>query len=90
MRAEKKILSSHNNQNTKYAEQRKNIKGCKGKRPSNIKRQTYQNYTKLLNRDSKNQKVLGRCHTKCKRTRMSVQATITSKIINYQPDIYLS
>jgi hypothetical protein len=32
---EKKTLSPHNNQNTKCTEQRRNIKICKGKRPSN-------------------------------------------------------
>ena len=30
---DQKILSSHNNQNTKHTEQRKNIKSCKGKEP---------------------------------------------------------
>jgi hypothetical protein len=33
---EKKFLPSHNNQNTKCRKQRKNIKGSKGKRPSNM------------------------------------------------------
>jgi hypothetical protein len=33
------------NQNTKSIEQRKNIKNVKRKRPGNIQRQTYQNYT---------------------------------------------
>jgi hypothetical protein len=36
MGSEKKIFSSHNYQSTKCTEQRKNIKGCQGKRPSNI------------------------------------------------------
>jgi hypothetical protein len=31
MGTEKKILSTHNNQNTKSTNQRKNIKSCKGK-----------------------------------------------------------
>ena len=31
MKSEKKIFSSHNNQNTKCTKQRKNIKSCKGK-----------------------------------------------------------
>jgi hypothetical protein len=42
---EKKILSPQNNQNAKCVEHRKNIKRCKEKRPSNVSRQTYQNYT---------------------------------------------
>jgi hypothetical protein len=32
----KKILPSYNNKNTKYTEQRKDIKSCKENRPSNI------------------------------------------------------
>jgi hypothetical protein len=32
------VFLSHNYQNTKYTKQRKNIKSCKGKRPSNIQR----------------------------------------------------
>jgi predicted HicB family RNase H-like nuclease len=55
---EKKIFSSHNNQNTKCTEQRKNIKSCKGKGPSNIQRQTYQNHIRCLNRDYESQKSL--------------------------------
>jgi hypothetical protein len=39
---ENKILLSHNNQNTKSTEQRKNIKSCKGKRPKNINSELYQ------------------------------------------------
>jgi hypothetical protein len=61
--------------------QRKDIKSCKGKRSSNIN-QTYQIYTRLLNRDYKSQKILGRCHTDPKRTQMPAQATITSKSFN--------
>ena len=35
---QKKIFSSHNYQNTKCTEQRKNVKSFKGKRPSNIQK----------------------------------------------------
>jgi hypothetical protein len=35
-RLHQKIFSADNNQNVKCTEQRKNIKNCKGKRPSNI------------------------------------------------------
>jgi hypothetical protein len=71
MGPEKKIFSSHIYQNTKCTEQRKNIKICKGKSPSNIQRKTYQNYTRLLNRDYESQ-----------RTQMPAQATIPRKILN--------
>jgi hypothetical protein len=37
-RKQKKVFSSRNYRNTKCTEQRKNIKSCKGKRPSNIQR----------------------------------------------------
>jgi hypothetical protein len=50
---EEKFLLSHNNQSTKCTKQRKDIKSCKGERSSNIKRQTYKNYTKVLTRDYK-------------------------------------
>jgi hypothetical protein len=40
----------------------------------------YQDYTRLLTRDPKSQKTLGRCHTNLKRTQMPAQATITNKI----------
>ena len=40
----KKILLQRNIQITKCIEQRKDLKNCKGKRPSNIQSQTYQNY----------------------------------------------
>ena len=53
----------------------KNIKGSKGKRSSNIQRQTYQNNTNLLNRNYECQKILGKCHTDPKRTQKSDQAT---------------
>ena len=43
--------SSHNSQNIKGTKQRKNIKNFKGKGPSNIQRETYLNYTRLLKRD---------------------------------------
>jgi hypothetical protein len=48
---EKKFLLSHNNQTTKLTKQRKNIKSSKRKKSSNIYRQTYQNYTRLLTRE---------------------------------------
>ena len=82
MGPKKKILSSHNNQNTKCSEQRKNMKSCKGKEPSNIQRKTYQNYTKLLNRDYESQKSLVRGYADSKKTQMPVQATIISKTFN--------
>jgi hypothetical protein len=53
MGPEEKILVPHNNQNTKSIEQGKNIKSGKGKRPGNIQRETYLNYTQLFSRDSK-------------------------------------
>jgi hypothetical protein len=59
MRPEKKIFL-HNNQNIKCSEQRKNIKSCKGKGPTNVKR--CQNYTRLLNRNYESQKSLVRGH----------------------------
>ena len=46
-------------------------------------KQTYQNYTRLINRDSKSQKILGRCHRDTKRTQMPTQANIPSKNLNY-------
>jgi hypothetical protein len=61
----------------------KNVKNSKGKRSSNMLRQTYQNYTRLLNRDYEIQKILGKCHTDPKRTQMPAQATIPSKTFNY-------
>jgi hypothetical protein len=65
---QKKIHSSHNDQNTKCTEQRKDIKNSKEKRTSNKYRQTYQNYTRLLNRDPKSQKSPNRGHTDTYRT----------------------
>jgi hypothetical protein len=59
----KENLLSHNNQNIKCTEQRKNIKSWKGKRPSKICRQIYQNYTRLFHGDSKSQKTLDRSHS---------------------------
>ena len=48
---QKRNSSNHNNsQNTKSTKQRKNIKRRENK-SSNISRQTYQNYTRLLTRD---------------------------------------
>lgn len=44
---------------------------------------TYQNHTRLLNRDSKSQKILDRCHAVPKGTKMPIQATIHSKTLNY-------
>jgi hypothetical protein len=61
----------------------KNLKSSKGKRSSNIQRQTYQNYTRLLTRDYESQKILGRCHKDPKRTQMPIQATIPSKTLNH-------
>ena len=55
---DQKILSSYNNQNTKHTKQRMYIKSFKGKGPSDIQRQTYQNHTRLLNRDYEREKRL--------------------------------
>ena len=76
------IFLSYNNQNTKCTEQRKNIKSCKGKRPSSIWSQTYQNYARNLNRDLKSQKGLDRGHENPKRTQMPAQDTTPSKTLN--------
>jgi hypothetical protein len=46
------------------------IKSNKGKRSSNIKRQTYMNYTRLLTRNYESQKILDRYHTDPKKTQM--------------------
>jgi hypothetical protein len=83
MGPEKKLLPSHNNQITKCTKQIKNIRRSKGKGSSNILKQTYQNYTRLLSRDYESQKILGRCHADPKRTQMPAQATIPSKTLNY-------
>lgn len=48
-----KFLPSCNDQKTKCTEQSKIIKSGMEKRPSIIQRQTYQNHTRLFNRDSK-------------------------------------
>ena len=80
MGPEKKIFSSHNKLNTKPIEQRKNMKRSKGKGPSNIKMYTYQNYTRLLNRDYKSQKNLVRAHADSRGTQMPPQATVPAKL----------
>jgi hypothetical protein len=59
---------------------RKNIKGSKGERSTNIYRQTY---TRLLPRDYESQKILGGCYTDPKRPQMTAQATILIKTLNY-------
>ena len=64
------------------AQKKENIKGCKGKGPSNIQTD-YQNYTRLLNRDPKSQKSLDRGHIDPKRTQMPAQATISCKTLNH-------
>jgi hypothetical protein len=78
MEPEKKIFSSYNYQNTKCAEQRKNIKSCKGKRPRKIQRYI----SRHLNRDYGSQKSLVRCHADSKGAQMLAQATIHSKTLN--------
>jgi ribosomal protein S24E len=78
----KRILLSHNNQNTKCTQQGKNIKRCKGKRPSNIQRKIYQSYTRLLNRDYESQKNLVKGHADSKKTQMPAQAMTPSKNLN--------
>ena len=44
-------------------------------------------YTKILNRDSKSQKILSRCHADPKRTQIQAQATIPSKPLNTDGEI---
>ena len=46
------------------------FKNSKEKVPSKVKMMSYQNYTRLLERDSKSQKILDRCHADSKRTQM--------------------
>ena len=53
-------FSQHIIINTKCTKQTKNIKSSKGKRASNLQRQTYQNYIRLFPRDHESQKILGR------------------------------
>jgi hypothetical protein len=64
-------------------EQLKNIKNCKGKRPSNVERQTYLNNTYLLNGDSKIQKGLNICSSDMKRPQVLAQTTIPIKTFNH-------
>ena len=45
---------------TKQKKQKKNIKSDHGKRAMDILSQTYQNYTRFLNREPKSQKILDR------------------------------
>ena len=52
------------------------------KEPSSIQRQTYQNYTRILNRNTKSQKSLDRGHVHSKKTEMPAHATISSKTLN--------
>jgi hypothetical protein len=80
---EKRNSSCHIITIPKFTEPKNNTERCKGKWPSNIQRQTYQNYTRLLNRDSKSHKILGRYHTDPKRTQMLAHATISSKTLDY-------
>jgi hypothetical protein len=53
---EKTIFLPQNNQIIKFTEKRKDIKRCKGERPHKMSQQTYQDYTRPLNRDSKSLK----------------------------------
>jgi hypothetical protein len=55
----------------------------KGKRPSNIQMQMAENYTELLNGDSKSHKNLDRCFTKSKRPHMPAQNTMPNKTTNH-------
>jgi hypothetical protein len=81
--SEKKFLLSYNNLNTKYKEQKKII----------LKVVTEKGQVKYKGRpiriipdfstDSKSQKILGRCHTDSKRTKIPAQDTIPSKTLNY-------
>ena len=45
----KKVPFLHNNQNRKPTEERKTMKDSKGKSPDNTQRQTYWDYTQVLN-----------------------------------------
>ena len=76
---QKRNSSHHMVIKTPNAQNKQNIKSSKGKGS----RQIYQNYNRLLIRDSKSQKILHRCHTDPKRTQMPAQATIPSKTLNY-------
>ena len=77
---QKRHSSHHIIIQTPNAQNKESIISCKGKGPSNISTQTYQYYTRLLNRDTKSQKNLDRGHTDSKTTKMSAQATIPTKL----------
>lgn len=53
------------NQNTLY-------EILKGRVETNIQRQTYQNHTRIFNKDYESQKRMVRCHSDSKRTQMPV------------------
>jgi hypothetical protein len=83
MEPEKKILSSHNNQNTKCTEERI-FKTAREKDQVTYKHRSIRpiRNTRLLNKDYKSQKNLVRGHADSKRTQMPTQATIPSKTLN--------
>ena len=71
-----KIVLPHNNQMSKCTKERKkeNITNSKGKRSSNLQRQTYEDYTRILTNNI--QKILVKCPVDPKRTPMPALATI--------------
>ena len=82
-RLDQKRKSSHNIIfKTLKAKNKENIKCCEGKMSSNMQRQTDQNYTRLLNRDTKSQKSLDRGQADTKTKQTPAQATIPRKTPN--------
>ena len=78
----KKVLLSHNNQNTKCTEQRKNIKSCKRRGPSNKDRPfriTPDFSTETLKAE---RSWTHTCLVDCKRSQMPAYTTIPSTKLN--------
>jgi hypothetical protein len=65
----------------KRTNQKKNIKSCKGKRSSNIQWNTYQNHTRLFNRDYESQKSLVRKIEETKDSQIKGPKNAINKII---------
>lgn len=72
----------HNYQNTKYREQRKDIKSCRRKTQSHINRQANYNNTQFLNRVDESQKDMDQCSTSSEKPSMPAQTTIDNNTIN--------
>jgi hypothetical protein len=83
-RLDQKRNSSHPviRQNNKCTEQRKNLKAVREKGKVTYKGRPIR-IAPNFSRDSKSQKILGRCHTDPKRTKMPSQATTPSITLNY-------